>query len=355
MRVVASDSLILVVPETAPMRLIAITVLALSRCATRPRIQVYVDPRIRRHVAASLYLAWRALERSGTFAPDSVAEETLCRETQPGAIAMANHSPLGQLRLIKCIQEPSELIDMLRWTGSEIVDDDLIANDTRLRSFANRQAGATGIIVGTGPSLLSVDPNLLSQFPTIGCNKLFLLDRHYHFRPNFLMVEDRLILEDHAAELARYAPTERLYPFDHHGLANALCFPLWRSYEPFPQFSMDFGNGAYSGWSVTFVMLQFAYFLGWKRILMVGIDGYRHPPLARYSGDVGKSEGPDSDHFDPEYYGSGRRFHRSRPELVEAAFRHAASILTRAGIQVLNCSKGTLVQAFPTQTLESAL
>jgi hypothetical protein len=59
----------------------------------------------------------------------------------------------------------------------------------------------------------------------------------------------------------------------------------------YPQFSTDFSDAAYTGWSVTFLLLQFACYLGWRKIILLGIDGNSKTPVAQYDGDVGRTAG----------------------------------------------------------------
>jgi hypothetical protein len=346
----------LILPSSAPMRLHAAVILSLANSVESPSFKVYFDSNIRVHLRDSLYLAWQSLEERQILEDDSAPFERFCRESPAGEIAIVDVEQSGRIRPLMVSKDPEELIALGEWVNGWKIDSGITRNNLTLRSYCGLQQGETGIIIGTGPSLLRTDLRQLSRFPTIGCNKLFLLDKYYFFRPNFLLIEDRLILEDHADELAKYTGTEKLYPYDHFERHPASAFfPLWRSYPMYPQFSTDFSDAAYSGWSVTFLLLQFACYLGWRKIILLGIDGNSKTPEAQYLGDVGRSESLDVDHFDATYYGPGRRFHRPKPELVEAAFHLARSVLFDRGVEVWNCSPNTKVTAFPLQSLEAAL
>lgn len=226
-------------------------------------------------------------------------------------------------------------------------------NRARLAGRRSSEAGYTGVLIGTGPSLRSLDLRRLNQLPTIGCNKLFLLDDIYFFRPRHLVIEDRLVLEDSAGPLAAYRGSAKWYPIDRLLIDDAdLYFPLWRSYDSFPRFAQDFSQDVFGGSTVSYIMLQLAAFLGWTRILLVGMDGNGALPCATYDGPVGRSMEPDQNHFDPRYYGPGQRFHSPRPEVAATALNSAAQHLDELGIEIFNCSPCSTIDAFPRRSLE---
>jgi hypothetical protein len=214
--------------------------------------------------------------------------------------------------------------------------------------YRNSEAGRTAVLIGNGPSLATLDLRRFASHVTIGCNKLFLMDRRYRFRPTHYVLEDRLVIEDSAAVLASYHGSVRWLPMDRFGRNGAdAYYPLWRSYRSYPQFSLHFLEDVYTGWSVLYVMLQLAVFLGIQRIVLVGVDGIKAPPPAKFEGPVATSLGRDTDHFDPGYYGAGSRFHAPEPEKIHAAYSHAAACLGEQGISIVNATPGTAVEAFP--------
>lgn len=278
-----------------------------------PAARIRVCPQISSQVEASMYLVWQELrERSAIHVEDR------CR----------------------CGLRPNVQLEPSQVTGR------------RLRMSAARyhdsEKGRTAVLIGNGPSLTTLDLRRFASHVTIGCNKLFLMDRKYRFRPTHYVLEDRLVIEDCAEVLATYRGSVRWLPVDRFGrnVADAY-YPLWRSYQSYPQFSLQFLDDVYTGWSVLYVMLQLAVFLGIKRIVLVGVDGIKALPPAEFDGPVATSLGRDTDHFDPAYYGPGSRFHAPEPEKIHAAYSHAAARLAEQGICVVNATPGTAVEAFP--------
>jgi hypothetical protein len=229
-------------------------------------------------------------------------------------------------------------------------------NREKVELYRASVVGQSGLIIGTGPSLNTVDLREWRHVTTIGCNKLFLLDKRYLFRPTHYMVEDRLLLEDCADEIADYNGSIRWAPLDRLTLNQMECyFPLWRSYEGFPRFSSDAVLGLFAGWTVTFCMLQLAAYLGLKRIALIGVDGTYNIPSADYEGSVGTSKALDTNHFDQDYYGPGTRFHAPEQRRVDAAYSLAATALAHAGIEVINCSPNSAISSFKKGSMRDAL
>ena len=303
--------LILIVPAGVPMHTqVALLQSVAEATYLPPSLTVYIDPSIRAHLRESMYAAWNLLETKKLFEWNFAPPIEFYRHVGTDQILLADLDLTDGFGILCAASNLEELAKLGDWFNGGGVSADIISNERLLRSYSGRHEGRIGIILCTGPSLLKADPVLLSRYPTIGCNKLFLLDKHYFFRPTYLIVEDRLILEDHARDLHNYLGPEKLYPFDQfcNNSADAY-FPLWRSYDPFPRFSADFCDVVYSGWSVAYILLQFAVFLRWRKILLVGLDGHSSPPSASFDGNVAQSIGADYDHFDCEYYGPGKRFH----------------------------------------------
>jgi hypothetical protein len=233
------------------------------------------------------------------------------------------------------------------------IAENLDQNNRAIANCRNSEKGLTGVLIGTGPSLRTLDLRRFDGIPTIGCNKLFLLDDQYRFRPRHLVLEDRLVLEDAAEALRAYKGPRKWYPIDRWGIDEAdYYFALWREYEHFPRFTSDFYQEVFTGWTVSYIMIQLAIFLGWSRILLVGMDGIGSLPHAIYHGPVAQSTEPDHNHFDVRYYGPGQRFHQPRPEVTQAALELARDELAARGIEILNCSPFSKLSVFPKRSLD---
>lgn len=303
--------------------------------------EVLICPRVAVHVRNSYFLQWETLSAQNRI---SVGNSCTCE--------FAAGYPPQQVRL-----KAKDVWQLAGCPGASVeIADVLDRNREKMSVQKDSLNGRAGLLIGTGPSLNTVDLREWEHVPSIGCNKLFLLDKKYRFRPTHYVIEDRLLLEDCAKPIADYSGPIRWAPLDHLCLNNMECyFPLWRSYDGFPRFSTDALSGLFSGWTVSFCMLQLAAYLGLKRIGLIGLDGTYNIPDADYDGPVGTSRADDLNHFDSDYYGPGTRFHAPEAARVEAAYASAAVALTSEGIEVINCSPTSAISCFTKGTIMDAL
>jgi hypothetical protein len=313
---------------------------------------VVVCPRVAPRLRASLFLQWEALSSQGRA---RIACSCRCADLSPGkerlCVESAERAPdTGSNATFAATSMAAQLgISPAARAVAEVLDQ----NNRAIANCRNSEAGLTGVLIGTGPSLKALDLRRFGGIPTIGCNKLFLLDEAYRFRPRHLVVEDRLVLEDVAEALRAYEGSRKWYPIDRYGIDDAdYYFALWRQYEPFPQFTSNFCREVFTGWTVSYIMIQLAIFLGWSRILLVGMDGIGSLPHAIYDGPVAQSTEADQNHFDPRYYGPGQRFHQPRPKATRVALELARDELAVRGVEILNCSPSSKLSVFPKRSLD---
>jgi len=109
-------------------------------------------------------------------------------------------------------------------------------------------------------------------------------------------------------------------------------------YKRLPGFSEDFRRGIWHGATVTYVAIQLAYFMGFTEVYLIGLDhsfessGEPHEQVT--------SQGPDPNHFDPEYFGSGTEWHLPDLATSELAYRIARHHFEQSGRKIRNASQG---------------
>jgi hypothetical protein len=240
----------------------------------------------------------------------------------------------------------AQRLDELRWAlGAQGR-----ANRQRLAALENAFRGRRCFIIGGGPSVAAMDLAPLRDEVTIGSNAIFLLFERMGFRPTFYTVEDRLVAEDRTAEINALRGTTKLLP---RALSYCLTHDertVWVNfvyeYEGAPRFSADLRHAGYWGGTVTFFNLQLAFFLGFREVYLLGIDHSYQVP-ARRSGNVITSSEPDVNHFHPDYFGPGYRWHDPRVERMEAAYLCAREFASHHGMAIINATVGGRLEVFP--------
>lgn len=232
---------------------------------------------------------------------------------------------------------------------------------TRLRSA---RKGDRCFIIGNGPSLNETDLSLLRDEVTFAVNGFFLKYADIDWRPTYYVVEDHLVAEDRAEQINALAGSTKLFPaylaYCLSGGDDTIFFDH-RPRETFPgpyEFSTDAASRTYAGCTVTFTCMQLAAYLGFKEICLVGVDADYAVPKdveGRFDHDVGvldmKSDDPN--HFHPDYFGKGYRWHDPQVEEMLKAYGAAKAAVEQNGQSIINAGVGGKLEVFPRKALET--
>lgn len=223
-------------------------------------------------------------------------------------------------------------------------------NRLRLASLRDKYRGRRAFIFGGGPSLRRTDVRLLKDEVTIASNAIFLIFDEMGYKPTFLTVEDRLVAEDRAASLNDIRGTTKVFPRDLRQFLrpdeDTLYIDFRRNYAGFPSFSERFEDVVYWGGTVTMLNLQLAFHLGCDPIYLLGFD-HEYKVPAKLDSVVITSQRADDNHFHPDYFGPGFRWHDPRLDRMEAGYRIARTHFESAGRRVFNATSGGKLEVFP--------
>jgi hypothetical protein len=225
-----------------------------------------------------------------------------------------------------------------------------LRNRRRLEQLRGRYRGKRCFVMGNGPSLRQTDVTLLCDEVTIASNGIFLLFEDMGYRPTFLTVEDRLVAEDRAEELNSISGTQKIFARDLWYCLKPDEWTLYvnfvREYEGFPKFSDALDRVTYWGGTVSVLNLQLAYHLGCSPIYLIGFDHTYTVPATVSNSPVITSEGDDPNHFHPDYFGKGYRWHDPQIDRMEAGFRACRAFLEAHGVKVYNATAGGKLEVF---------
>jgi len=240
----------------------------------------------------------------------------------------------------------------------------------RLAALRDRHRGQRVFVLGNGPSLGRIDLDRLAGQVAIGVNGLFLAFPTTRFRPTHYMVEDHLVAEDRAEALnALPSGMTRLYPLNLAYVLDEGPDVLWFDHRPRPGWpdrfdvSLDALALTYAGCTVAFTAIQLAAFMGAREIILLGIDlDYAIPTDAQRTGG-GKGSGPgvldmasdDPNHFHPDYFGKGKRWHDPQVENMGRAFAAARDVLGGMGVRLINATPGGRMGLVPRVPLDRVL
>ena len=236
---------------------------------------------------------------------------------------------------------------------------------SQLAKLYNKHKDKRCFIIANGPSLANMDVEFLKNEITIGCNGLYKNFEKWGFHTNYLVFEDIEQFEIRAPELKNvqgpikmaaiynsYALSDRsewIFFNSPRCMTNELFY--WDEMELYPQFSSDFSSIVHLGGSVTYIMLQLAYFLGCNEVYLLGLDhNYGKLPELFPPGKIEITEENyhlvQECHFDKNYYKIGNVIGVPWIKKQEQAYEKALEVFNKAGRKIINLSEGSMLNVF---------
>lgn len=209
----------------------------------------------------------------------------------------------------------------------------------RLLQFRDLHRGERCFILGNGPSLASMDLSPLRKEITFGLNRIYLLFDRLGFLPSYYVCVNELVLVQFADEI--------------RGL-NMPKFLNWncRRYFDVPDETLHFvrmrlslsdrvqtdaTRPLYGGGTVTFAALQLAYFMGFRTVVLIGVD-HRFVNHGIPNRTVVRSSEKDANHFHPDYFPPGSKWQLPDLRRSEIAYSLAREAFERDGRRILDAT-----------------
>ncbi len=234
----------------------------------------------------------------------------------------------------------SDFVPDFEAVRSVVVED---FDGSSLRAFKDCHRGQRCFILGNGPSLGTTDLAPLADEITFGVNGIFYMTWQCGFAPTYYVVEDNHVFADNLDRIEAVDAVAKFFPSkyrpiikpaaDTHFLPTDWSF-YWGSTEWYetPRFSHDVSDVVYAGQTVTFLNLQLAAYMGFSEIYLIGVDfDYKIPDDAEIDGLTITSVDDDPNHFHPDYFGKGKRWHLPKLDNVGRAMVCAREGVEAAG------------------------
>jgi len=227
---------------------------------------------------------------------------------------------------------------------------------SQLALLRNRHLGERVFILGNGPSLTRCDLSALKGEFTFGVNKIHLLFDQIDWRPSFYTLLDWKMGAAVAADVSALDESIKFFPERFRGVLPTQGDVYW--YWPRAvgshiddQFEPDATKGIPSRATVLVTAIQQAFFLGFREIILIGVDAsYTIPESVKQSGPdqfgtgtrlhLESTADDDPNHFSPSYFGAGDRWHDPNADDMHRMFRIMRKGVERHGGRLLNATVG---------------
>ncbi len=248
-------------------------------------------------------------------------------------------------------------------------------NGYSIRSLKNRYRDQRVFVLGNGPSLSIQDLTLLKDEITFASNKVYLAFDQTEWRPNYYFVFDKLVALNNAAVI-RELPLTKLFSNEVRPWLGSDPDAIWlhETYEngvwlDQERDGVEISGGHFStnallrvssGWTVIYAQLQLAHYMGFREIVLLGLDfsfnvDTKKVETKEKGYEVALESRGERNHFHPDYRKPGEVWAIPRLDMQERAFRLAKAAFEESGRVVVNASRQSKLDVFPRTTLEAVL
>jgi len=230
-------------------------------------------------------------------------------------------------------------------------------NRKKLLELKDKHKNEPCVLIGGGPSINKMKLNDYKDMVTIACNGFYLKHEDIDYVPTYYTVEDPLPAKDNSDEIMSLKDTIKIIPYDLKDVIkqdeNTIYINFLRSYmrpsnKNFPLFGNDFSEKSYWGGTVMYMNIQLAHYLGCNPIYIIGVDlSYKVPKSVKRNGAVLTSTENDENHFDPRYFGKGKKWHLPETERMQESFTKAYLELKNEGVSLINIGVDSKLKIIP--------
>lgn len=228
----------------------------------------------------------------------------------------------------------------------------------KISELRNKYLGKRCFIIGNGPSLNVEDLEKLRNEITFASNKIFLLFDKTNWRPTYYSLFDSKMLKNLYKNLndlnlqSLFLPIKAKAEYNLN-LQNSIYLNfLESSINPKePMFSTDISKIVFTGYTVTYISLQIAMYMGFKEIYLIGVDHNYNTYIE--NGKVVTTG--VKDYFSEEYINT--KEDRNLPQLSYStlAYEKAKQFALENGVKIYNATRGGKLEVFPRVEINSLL
>jgi len=229
----------------------------------------------------------------------------------------------------------------------------------QIKQFKNRHVGQRCFVLGNGPSLTIRDLDRLKSETTFAADKIYLAFEQTDWRPSYYVVEDDHMIRQHHQIIRELTGFVKFVSDDwgssFRGADKVITYPrTLLDLDRFPRFSGNAGRHVFCGYMVTYISLQLAYFMGFERVYLLGVD-FDYSLSHDGADTIVHDAGHPSDHFTPEYFAPGEQRYAPQLNRAQRAMRCARKFYEANGRKIWNATRGGKLDVFERISLDEAL
>jgi hypothetical protein len=237
----------------------------------------------------------------------------------------------------------NEIPHSLAWRYSNLA----ARNRAKIEKYKGIHNGERCFIVANGPSLRETNLDLLKDDISFGLNRIYLSFEQTTFRPTYYVAMNELILEQFSEEIQeldipKFLNWNRRRFFN---LENTNIKFLKSKVVIKDSFQFDISQPLVIGGTVTFVALQIAYYMGFRKVILIGLD-HNYVDKGIPNRTETRSVDVDQSHFNSLYFPKGSKW--QLPDLLrsEMDYEIARKAFEKDGREIVDATIDGKCQIF---------
>lgn len=222
-------------------------------------------------------------------------------------------------------------------------------------AIKNKYKGKRVFVIGNGPSLNKTPLFLLKDEYTMSFNRFNLFFERLDWKPTFYMVVDDLVVKDMHNEINSsiipvidYCFFPDVHPsyVKFNNLINKNKNVYW-VYSDKPEFTNNLPQCGINK-TVVNASLQILAYLGFTEIYLLGVDmSFIQHKINKNNSRNWVSQDADPNHFDPRYFGKGRKYHNPTTEEMIEKFEIGRKFFDKLNVKIYNAGYDSKLEVFP--------
>lgn len=228
----------------------------------------------------------------------------------------------------------------------------------KLRKLKNIHKGETCFLIGNGPSLRAEDLTTIHEagIPTFAFNRIFYIFDQTPWRPTYYISQDEKMLAGCAGEVSalelpnKFIPANLRWYFDIH-IKDAKEFLLGGAKDSDFWFGDDISHSVCWASTVMYTAAQFAAYMGFEKIYLIGVDHHFHISRDR-NGNIVVDDSV-KDYFSDKYNQDKDNLVIPSTDISTDTYYAMKRHCDERGIQVFNATRGGKLEVFPRADFDS--
>ncbi len=234
---------------------------------------------------------------------------------------------------------------------------DIIAE---LKPLRNKHSGQSCFVIGTGPSLKVEDLEIISRngIVTFAPNRIYEICEKYDWHPTYYICQDHNIIRTFKDRIAGIKANLSFLPVEYRDIFKESHYRFFvlheREFYPGSAcFSKDASREIAQGYTVTYAAIQFAAYMGFKNIYLLGID--HNYQLTRDAKGHPVRSSAKADNYTAGMTDYVNNQNLPRIEESTIAYETAEQIGKKMGFSIVNTTRGGKLEAFRRMDFEQAI